>query len=97
MIPFLFTDLELSFCQNLLDNVRDGGGVEGFLELRGWRESTFGNVGEDVGDLEDLVNVFLAGISASKGISKNTSRDGLTVGGDVKTHIPDLNSPTLFL
>jgi hypothetical protein len=66
MIPFLFTDLELSFCQNLLDNVRDGGGVEGFLELRGWRESTFGNVGEDVGDLEDLVDIFLAGMKCVK-------------------------------
>lgn len=64
-VALLLPDLELALLQDLEDySVLGGGGAEGLLEVGVGRNGAFGDVGEDLVDLEDFVEVgFTRGVS----------------------------------
>lgn len=64
-VALLLPDLELALLQDLEDyGVLGGGGAEGLLEVSVGRNGAFGDVGEDLVDLEDFVEVgFTRGVS----------------------------------
>lgn len=79
MAPFLFPHLEFALEQDLANDVGDGGGTEGGLKVGGFGDGAFGDVGEDVGDLEDFVDVFFAagtGAGAGAGASATAIGNG---------------------
>lgn len=59
MAALLLADLELAFAQDGQDDLVDVGRAKSFLELRSGRGRTFGDVGKDLGDLQDLGQVGL--------------------------------------
>lgn len=72
VVPLLFTDLEFALEQDGGDDLGDGRGPKGGLEVGCFRDLAFGYVGEYVGDLEDFVDVFFTAgrrVSASPGVN----------------------------
>ncbi len=62
-MSLFLSDLHLPFLQDLLYYIIDAGfGPEGFCEILGWRCLAFADGEEDVGNLEDIIEVcFYAG------------------------------------
>lgn len=66
---FLFADLEFSLCKDLLDDLLSIRRVECLHQIGCGCSLTLGDVGEDLRNLEDLIDILLSTSQAVSGIS----------------------------